>query len=247
MQKQTGWIYCYTYIPTQEKYIGQTVNFKKRQREHLNDNRTNGRFHNLLKKHYSDFIIEILEDNIPIAELDSKEQYYIQFYNSIENGFNLTPGGDGHFFHCNKYWKEHPEEMKEHIKKIQPLAAEAAKKWRENNPDLEQKRLSELHQKSKEWRENNPEIFQLNTKKAQEAAKQWRIAHPEEFENNRKKGVETVKKRVKLINTDEEFESASEAGRKYNICISNISACCRGTRKSAGKSKEGEKLIWKYI
>jgi hypothetical protein len=50
-----------------------------------------------------------------------------------------------------------------------------------------------------------------------------------------------------LINTGEEFESASAASRQYNICASNISACCRGVRKSAGKNKEGEKLIWKYI
>jgi len=34
-------IYCYTYIPTQEKYIGYTNNLEKRKKEHLNEYRRN--------------------------------------------------------------------------------------------------------------------------------------------------------------------------------------------------------------
>jgi hypothetical protein len=44
----------------------------------------------LLRKHYEDFTIEILEDNIDINDLNKKEKYYIQKYNSYKNGFNLT-------------------------------------------------------------------------------------------------------------------------------------------------------------
>lgn len=135
---QKGLIYCYTYWPTQKKYIGYTTNFKKRQNEHLTETRVNLEFHNLLRKHYENFTIEILEDNIPISNLSEKEKYYIQLYDSYKNGYNLTKGGNGGFEACNKYWKEHPDEMKQHIQKIQPLAAEAAKQWRLTYPDLEQ-------------------------------------------------------------------------------------------------------------
>lgn len=35
------------------------------------------------------FYIEILEDNIPYSSLDYKEKYYIEYYNSIKNGYNI--------------------------------------------------------------------------------------------------------------------------------------------------------------
>lgn len=242
-----GLIYCYTYKPTGEKYIGQTINFAKRQKEHLNEYRTNLKFHNLLRKHYEDFLIEILESNIEIINLNDREQYYIALFDTYNNGFNLTKGGDGGFTNCNKYWYNHPEEMKKHIAKIQPLATQAAQEWRKKNPELEQERLEQLHAKSNQWRKENPQEFMKNLKKAQLAAKKWREENPEKFIEAQKKAVKAVSKRVLLINTGEEFESASEASRKYGICASNISACCRGDRKSAGKNKEGKKLVWKYI
>ena len=243
-----GVIYCYTYLPSGEKYIGQTTNIEKRKKEHLIETRTNQRFHNHLRKYYDDFIIEILEDNIPVPLLDAREIYWIKYYNTYEGpGFNLTPGGDGGFKSCLSWWKQHPEEMKTHIAKIQPLAAEAAKQWRINNPELEQKRLDNLHEKSKEWRQSNPEAFFTNLKLAQEKAKEWRENNPEVFQKNREKAIQAASKPVECINTKEIFCSASEAARQKNIPASNISGCCRGVRKSAGKDAEGNKLLWRYV
>ena len=51
--------------------------------------------------------------------------------------------------------------------------------------------------------------------------------------------------RVKCITTNEIFNSISEAERQYGI--NNISACCRGMTKSAGKHPiTKEKMIWEY-
>lgn len=161
-----GIIYKYIYNPTGEMYIGQTTNLEKRKKEHLNDYRSNQKFHNLLRKHLNDFTIEIIEDNIQDSLLDDREKYWIKYYNTfLGPGFNLTEGGDGGFSYCQNYWKNNPEKMKEHIAKIQPLAAAAAKEWRQNNPEKEKQRLDNLHQKSTEWREKNPENFQQNLKK----------------------------------------------------------------------------------
>ncbi len=41
------------------------------------------------------FMCEILEDNVPIDELNNKEIYYIEKYDSFINGYNSTKGGDG--------------------------------------------------------------------------------------------------------------------------------------------------------
>lgn len=49
----------------------------------------------------------ILETEIPITLLNEKEAYWIKYYNSIENGYNILPGGNNHL--CT-------EEIKRHIR-----------------------------------------------------------------------------------------------------------------------------------
>lgn len=67
--------------------------------------------------------------------------------------------------------------------------------------------------------------------------------------NTRNKGANNYLARAIIcINTLEVFETSVEAGNKYNIGQSHISAVCRGKRKSAGKHPEtGEKLVWQYL
>lgn len=60
------------------------------------------------------------------------------------------------------------------------------------------------------------------------------------------KSVGRNKKKVKLINTGEIFDSALEASEKYKANKSHISEVCRGKRKSSGKVN-GEKLYWEFI
>ena len=67
--------------------------------------------------------------------------------------------------------------------------------------------------------------------------------------NGKNKGSKHSKSRkVKCITTDKEFNCLKEASEYYNVAYQNISACCRGKQKSAGKHPDtGEKLVWKYI
>lgn len=58
----------------------------------------------------------------------------------------------------------------------------------------------------------------------------------------------TIKK-IKCINTGKVFDNAKEAARFYNMekNSSNISRCCKGERKTAGKDPvTGESLRWEY-
>jgi hypothetical protein len=57
---------------------------------------------------------------------------------------------------------------------------------------------------------------------------------------------EKCKKPVICVQTEEIFESASEAGRRKNICKSSIIANCRNKRKSAGKINNTP-LTWRYL
>lgn len=51
---------------------------------------------------------------------------------------------------------------------------------------------------------------------------------------------------VKCITTGEIFPTIKEAGIKYKIDSGNISKCCRGLLKSAGKFHNGDKLEWEF-
>lgn len=54
-------------------------------------------------------------------------------------------------------------------------------------------------------------------------------------------------KRVKCLNNQKEYESASEAARTIGISPSLLTRCCRKKSKSAGKDKEGNPLVWIYL
>ena len=52
---------------------------------------------------------------------------------------------------------------------------------------------------------------------------------------------------VKCITTDTIYDSTMDVERHLGIHHSNITACCKGRLKSAGKLPDGTKLVWKYI
>ena len=86
-------------------------------------------------------------------------------------------------------------------------------------------------------------------KKKQSEKMKGRHYHTEESKkriSEKNKGKNGSK--VQCITTGEVFESINEASKKYNINQGNISACCRGKLKSAGKNPvTGEKMIWIYV
>ena len=74
-------------------------------------------------------------------------------------------------------------------------------------------------------------------------------------EETRKKISEAIKgenhpraRKVICVTTGEIFNCVREAEEKYNVANQNISKCCKGKSKSAGKHPvTGEKLVWKYM
>lgn len=94
-----GYIYQIECLPTHESYIGLTVDYKRRKRDHLNDLRKNKhenpKLQNAWNKygeqefHFRCWKFEITHPD----ELKSLECQYIERYDSLNNGFNLVPGG----------------------------------------------------------------------------------------------------------------------------------------------------------
>lgn len=93
------YIYKATSKTTGKAYIGISVNFTRRQKVHYKlsiEGTSTTRFHNALRKYgWEDFVWEFLEQCENREMLCEREVYWISFYDTFKNGYNLTVGGDG--------------------------------------------------------------------------------------------------------------------------------------------------------
>jgi group I intron endonuclease len=115
------WIYKITNIQNNKVYIGQTIRpIEQRFHRHLNDalnNILDTHFARAIRKYGKDsFIIEEIDTAQTQNELNKKEQYWRQYYNSVEEGYNETDaiskcGG-------NTYQSKTEEEMENIKEKI---------------------------------------------------------------------------------------------------------------------------------
>ena len=77
-------------------YIGQTVNVKNRRKYHLYFLKNNKHYNSHLQRSYNKYNVlefKIIEE-CNIEQLNEKELYYINLYDSYYNGYNATVGGD---------------------------------------------------------------------------------------------------------------------------------------------------------
>lgn len=89
-------IYMYTNKKNNKKYIGQSTNIERRRREHLCWPSPYSRFDMEMKTIGEEqFVFTVLEE-CSVEQLDEREKYWISFYDTIENGYNLTPGGQSY-------------------------------------------------------------------------------------------------------------------------------------------------------
>lgn len=111
--EKTSGIYAFKNLTTNEYYIGQATNMRGRtfkhlgllnKGEHYNKHLQNS-WNKYGEKNFELFIVEKCD----ISLLNEKEIYFINFYDSLNNGFNQTVGGDG----IKNY--HHTEEAKKKI------------------------------------------------------------------------------------------------------------------------------------
>lgn len=96
-----GYIYFIINNVTNQRYVGKTIDIKKRKNDHFNQLNLNKHVNKKLqlawnKYGQNNFNFEYIEFSIQnIEELNQKEIFYIDKYDSYNNGYNLTLGGDG--------------------------------------------------------------------------------------------------------------------------------------------------------
>ena len=107
-----GTIYKITNTKTGKVYIGKTTkSLNDRLQGHINnaDKGNNFKLSLAIRKYSKEnFIIEPIDFAETREELNEKEIHYISEYNSLEDGYNMTMGGEG----GNTYIDKSDEEMK---------------------------------------------------------------------------------------------------------------------------------------
>lgn len=150
-----GKIYLITNDINSKVYIGQTIqSLNKRFNGHCcyskSDKSINMYIKRAIHKYGRDhFSISLIEE-CPIDKMNEREQYWINYYNSYNEGYNLTLGGqESNYFSLNKL--ENIIDLKkfeQYIIEFRPLAVEVSKHFgiskcsvynlirRLNNPNL---------------------------------------------------------------------------------------------------------------
>lgn len=229
-----GLIYKVTNLQNKLIYIGLTsTNLQLRKKRHYNDalsNKTNSDFHKALREFKkTDFLWEIIEDNIPIEQLGEREKYWIQYYNSYHNGYNMNSGGaNGDNF---RNWRKNNPELVSYYAKI---GNQKMKEKLKQNPQLEQQRKENAKKGSINYYNTHKE--EVKQKSYETYLKHKKTANKNLIEANKKRS-----KKVLCIETGIIYESAPVAAKENNLSQGNISSVCRGERKTCGKRH------WQYI
>lgn len=102
-----GFIYKITNNVNNKVYIGQTIQtIKERFYQHCatkcSDSVLNMAIHKAIKKYgKSNFTIEVIEE-VEKDSLNDREKFWIEHYNSYNNGYNSTRGGQDGSTHCKE-------------------------------------------------------------------------------------------------------------------------------------------------
>lgn len=91
-------IYRATNIINDKVYIGFDSNWPARRRVHLGNNKkTNFKFHRAIRKYgTAAFVWEVIYQSLDHHHaLEEMEPFFIKEHNSVEEGYNIEPGGSG--------------------------------------------------------------------------------------------------------------------------------------------------------
>lgn len=257
----TGIIYILT-SPSGKSYIGQTIHPHKRYVCFLNINKSYGgsKIDRARKKYGPEnFKYEILEtyqnenEHEVFEKLNELEIYYIAKYDTFNNGYNLTKGGNYNIDEIarkemsnglKEYYKTHinPFKGKHHTNETKQLLSEKQKEYyKTHNSPWKNKHLSE------EQRKHLSDIAKTRTgEKNPFYGKHHTDTTKEKISKNNSVPVLQIDKNTnEIIN---EFPSIAAAERHFGVKQGNstIIYICKDKQKSGKKLKTWRGYKWKY-
>lgn len=277
--EHTSGIYLITNTINGMQYVGQSVDISQRWSQHKttakNIKETADLYQAMREYGIDNFTCEVIEE-CSKEQLNEREIYWIDYYDTFYHGYNMTRGGQG-----KDGWKYDPEEIKHlwdmglSVKEImnalgcsQQLVSERLIGYKDYNNETARARCISystgvIYQYSlmgdfiQSFPSATAAAKQINNSRNDTilACLNGRINSAYGYQW-RKEYVEKLLpiavphgKLVQCIETQEIFTSTVEAAKAYNLkSHTNIVDCIHGKKKSAGKHKiTGEKLHWKYI
>jgi group I intron endonuclease len=173
-------IYKATNLVNNKIYIGQTKNeIEKRIKGHIKESKnenTKRPFLISIKKHGIDnFLFEEIDRADTFDELDEKEIYWINFYNSTNNkiGYNILGGGQGKKMITNEAYSKIISDGLKNSEKWQKLknSEEHKNKMKEIASKTHKGRKFTKEHKEKIWEKNKNRILEFN----KSCSKKWII------------------------------------------------------------------------
>lgn len=129
---RTGIIYGYTNLESGRMYIGQTLHQERRWKQHRYCKNATG-WHKDYQNNPQKYEYSVIEYDVPEDKLDEREIFWISFFDSYNNGYNLTEGGNS--TRGYKYSDEVKHKISESLKgKTHSL--ETRKKMSEHHADV---------------------------------------------------------------------------------------------------------------
>ena len=251
-----GFIYRLT-SPNGKIYIGQTINFEQRCRKYkYKAFKGQIKLWNSCEKYNWNPIetIEIIEI-CKKDELDIREKYWIEKYDSYNNGLNSDLGGN------SRLGFKHSPETKEKLslankgKKHSNETKQKISFYCRNRSEEINKKISDSNKGKRHSDETKIKIREKNLGKKLTNEQRLKISinnlgnkkrlnktHSNETKkkiSEKKKGISNIDESFKIIciTTGEIFRSQQDAATKLNLKQSSISRVCNGVRKSYNKMR----------
>ncbi len=227
-------------------YIGQSVDIERRLNEHKNCKVDKPIYRAFKKYGIDNFTFEILEE-CSQEELNEKEIYYINFYNSTTdgNGYNLEHGGEfKDIVLCEEAKKKQSKSFKETISK---MPKEDFEKWhkkigaKHKGKTVSQEQREKISKTLKEYFKNEEYRKKLSEKhKGKVLSLSTRLKLSMAKQEQMKEYAKKVLQYDLNGNLIAEYDSLQEASKKTGFCISGIGNCCNGKAHTCNGFK------WKY-
>ncbi len=190
---------------------------------------SNKHWKNAIRKYgWDGFSHEILEGNLTKSEANEKEKYYIKKYDSYNNGYNDTLGGDG----GGMIGKHLSDEAKQKLSKYFKGRFVGEKNH------MYGKHTNNIGKLSEQTKEKISEKIKFRIANDKEYAERMNL-----YNELRKRPVNQYDLKGKLINT---YDSASTAEKETGIHQENIRNVCARRKNKSGICKRAGNYQWRF-